>query len=106
MKPQTVDGLPEHDDNAVLRVAGEFLRDVPKEAEAEGRWPAPSTHALLTRTFPVRDGLYRAGATDWLFRFRGGKLVEAIRVAPPDYGGAEVITLNMSPISLNPTVAA
>jgi hypothetical protein len=77
-------------DRAVYDFARAFMRNIPSDAAAAGQWPAPKMNDLLERKTGIPDGTYRVLGWDWVFRFSGGRLVEAKRAVPPDYGGPDV----------------
>jgi hypothetical protein len=91
-----------HDDNAVRRVAGKFCSALPREAVRDGRWQPPdqswwSSWWTGGERLPVRDGIYRVDYGEWAFKFAGGRLAEAIRCIPPDFGGPDVRQIISTP---------
>jgi hypothetical protein len=107
--PASTNAPPPHDDDAVRWVARKFYANFPREAAAATafaapafgrppqsfRWTPPANNDFVPPAMPdgkprpIRDGTYRV-ASDWLFTFARGRLVEVSLAVPPDYGGPDV----------------
>jgi hypothetical protein len=74
----------------VHKVHDEFTAALPPAVAASGGYSVQDGDYWSTRELEMPDGRYRVSGGDWIYAFAGGKLKEASRALPPNYGGEGV----------------
>lgn len=70
-----------------------FCIELPDDMRQSGRYEVQAGDRFARQRVPVPDGKYRLAGSDYVFAIAGGRLTQAVRADPPDFGGDDVIAV-------------
>lgn len=80
----------------------DFCRDLPQDPKSgqhakDGIYTQVEGDKFDGKEYPIPDGRYRVGGSEWVFDFEGGGFVEATRATAENaHGGPAVIKIDLS----------
>lgn len=69
-----------------------FCSELPQEAR-KGQYTPVVGDRFFKERYAVRPGRYRVIGSEWIITIDAGRIVDIIRAVPPDYGGANVVSV-------------